>query len=184
MRIKNRVGIIAFTLIVAALVIVPVALAGKFHFNTINIGLGNSLVLTGDLAGLGNEVAEVQFIATGSVTAMCQNPGGKQAPGRNPISVEVEQKIVYTTDSNGKVQVLVVAPDPTAPGFEPSPTPKDAGCPNGKWTVVDIIDGSTDWTAAQILVLDEAGVIQIDQSYACTTTFEGGQAVDVTCQEV
>ncbi len=183
MNSRRRIGRIVLIAVIAALAVVSVALAGKFHFNSINFSVGNSLVLSGDLAGLGNDTAEVRLIATGSVTAMCENPGGKQAPGRNPISVEVKQTEVYYTDSFGKADVSVLAPDPTAPGFEPSPTPKDAGCPNGNWTVVDIIDGSTDWTAAQVEVLDGAGVIQIDQSYTCTTTFQDGLAVDISCVE-
>ncbi len=177
----RRVYFLLSAIVILLLVLVPAAMAGKFHFNSIIFTLGSSLDLNGVLVGLGNEVAEVELTAYGSVTAMCQNRGGNQAPGRNPIAVEVVETVVATTGANGRALVFIEASDPTAPGFEPSPTPKEAGCPNGNWKVVDIIDGSTDWTAARVVVRDEAGVVQIDESFTCTTSFTGGVATSVTC---
>jgi hypothetical protein len=164
-------------------ILVPAARAGKFHFtgNSVTFFLG-SLGMEGTLAGLGNEVAEVTLTGYGTVEAMCQNKGGQQAPGRNAIVVNTQQTEVFVTDQNGMALVQVIAPDPTAPGFEPSPTPKQAGCPNGNWEV-DIVDGSTDWNAATIVVKDEFGQVQLDLSYTCTTFFENGVATDIECVE-
>jgi hypothetical protein len=165
-------------------ILVPAARAGKFHFNSaLSFSLGGSLVATGTMYGVGNQTAEVTLTGYGTVTALCQNKGGNQAPGRNPIKVSVEQSDTVFTDENGRASLELHAPDPTAPEFEPSPTPKQAGCPNGKWTVVGIIDGSTNWTGANLVVKDESGKIQIDQDYTCTTTFTNGVGTAVSCVE-
>ena len=184
MRGNRRILISGSAIVILLLIFVPPAFAGKFHFNTLEFSIGHSLVLDGTLVGLGNEAAQVNLTAVGSVTAMCENRGGQRAPGRNPISVEVEQVVTVTFDSNGRALVFVLAPDPTSPEFEPSPTPKEAGCPNGNWSVVDILDSSTNWSAARIVVLDEAGIIQIDQSFTCTTFFENDVAIGIECVEV
>lgn len=166
-----------------AMVMAPAAWAGKFHFNSIDFSLGGSLLVKGFLAGLGNDVAEVTLTGFGAVTALCENKGGNQAPGRNPIEVTAQQTDVFVSDSNGRALVQVIAPDPTAPEFEPSPTPKEAGCPNGNWNVVGIIDGSTDWTAATIVVKDGLGQVQLDLSFTCKTFFEDGVATGIECEE-
>jgi len=184
MRGNRHILISGTAIVILLLIFVPAALAGKFHFNSLDFSVGHSLVLEGTLVGLGNEAAQVDLTAVGSVTALCENRGGQQAPGRNPISVEVEQVVTVTSDSDGRALVFVLAPDPTSPEFEPSPTPKEAGCPNGNWSVVDILDSSTNWSAARIVVLDEAGIIQIDQSFACTTFFENDVAIGIECVEV
>ena len=184
MRGNRHILISGTAIVILLLIFVPAALAGKFHFNSLDFSVGHSLVLEGTLVGLGNEAAQVDLTAVGSVTALCENRGGQQAPGRNPISVEVEQVVTVTSDSDGRALVFVLAPDPTSPEFEPSPTPKEAGCPNGNWSVVDILDSSTNWSAARIVVLDEAGIIQIDQSFTCTTFFENDVAIGIECVEV
>jgi hypothetical protein len=166
-----------------AFILVTTALAGKFHFNSVDFNLGGSLVMEGSLVGLGNDVAEVTLTGYGTVTALCENKGGTQAPGRNPILVEAQQTGVFISDSNGRALVRVVAPDPTAPEYAPSPTPKDAGCPNGNWEVVGVEEKSTNWTAARVVAKDELGQVQIDQTYACVTTFENGLATGITCTE-
>lgn len=172
-------------ILILLLVFAPAAFAGQPHFNSFTFSIGSSLDFLGVIVGLGNENSLVKMTATGSVTAICENKGGGQAPGRNDISVEVEQTVTAFVDENGRATVLVEAPDPTSPGFEPSPNEKEAGCPNGKWTVVGIQDHSTNWTAAHIQVFDEAGIVQIDLLFTCTTFFdENGVGVSVTCVEV
>jgi hypothetical protein len=81
-------------------------------------------------------------------------------------------------------KVDIHAPDPTSPGYEPNPTPEQAGCPEGNWRVVDILDDSTDWTAANLVITDSEGVVQVDKSYACTTIFRDYVGVRVDCEEV
>jgi hypothetical protein len=173
---------IAVTLFLV-MTLVPAAQAGKFHFNSIDFNLGGSLVLEGSLVGLGNQAAEVTLTGYGTVSALCQNKGGQQAPGRNPIYVSAQQSGLFVSGDNGRALVRVVAPDPTSPEYEPSPTPKEAGCPNGNWDVVGIEDGSTNWTAARVVVIDELGQVQVDLFYSCTTTFEDGLATGIACVE-
>ena len=183
MRNKWNKWIATIVTLILVVTLVPAAMAGKFHFNSIDFNLGGSLVLQGSLVGLGNQVAEVMLTGYGTVSALCQNYGGQQALGRNPILVEAQQSGLFISGDNGRALVRVVAPDPTAPEYEPSPTPKEAGCPNGKWNVVGVIDGSTNWTSARVVVMDDLGQIQIDQTFTCTTTFENGLATGVSCIE-
>jgi hypothetical protein len=159
------------------------ASAGKFHFNSLNFSLGGSMLVQGSLVGLGNEGGELTLIGTGTVTALCENNGGNQAPGRNPIEVSVMETGVFYIGSNGRSLVSVIAPDPEAPEFAPSPTPKQAGCPNGNWRVVGIVDGSTNWTGAEIIVKDSENQVRIHQAFTCTTFFDNGRGTDIYCME-
>ena len=162
--------------------LVQAARAGNFHFTNVFFQLG-SLEMQGDLAGLGNQPAEITLTGYGSAQALCQNKGGRQAPGRNPIVVNTQRTAVFVTDESGHAEVLVTAPDPTLADVDPSPTPKQAGCPNSNWEVVGFAERSMNWTAATLVVRDEAGVIQLSLSYACTTTFQDGVSTAVACVE-
>jgi hypothetical protein len=164
------------------LALVQAARAGNFHFNSYAFRLG-SLVLTGDLAGLGNAGATVTLIGRGTVAALCQNGAGQQAPGRNPIAIDVQQTNHFASDQNGHALVDVTLQDPTLLEIAPSPKPKQAGCPNGNWGVVGVVDGSTNWTAAEVIVADDAGNVQVRLSFACTTFFENGVGVGIQCVE-
>jgi hypothetical protein len=183
MRNKTRSLLSVFIILLIASLATQTARAGKFHFNSINFSLGGSLLFQGTLVGLGNEEGEVTLLGFGEVTALCENNGGKQAPGRNPIVVSVVESGVFNTNSNGRALVEVIAPDPEVPEFAPSPTPKQAGCPNGNWNVVGIVEGSTNWTGAEIIVRDEAQQVRIHQTYNCTTFFEDGVGVAISCEE-
>jgi hypothetical protein len=179
---RKRMALLA--LLIALSFTVSVLFAGGIHFNRLDFNLGDSLRLQGELAGIGNlgdEPVVVELTGLGTVTAMCENRGGHRAPGRNPIAVEVEETGVFEFDQTGKAVVEVTAPDPTAPEFEPSPTPKEAGCPSATWRVVDIVDGSTNWTGATVVVTDQSGTEQINLSFTCVTTFEDGVATDIDC---
>lgn len=165
------------------ILVVQSASAGKFHFNSLDFSLGGSMLVQGSLLGLGNEGVEVTLIGYGTVTGLCENNGGMQAPGRNPVEVSVKETGVFRSDSNGRALVAVIAPDPEAPEFAPSPTPKQAGCPNGNWQVVGIVDGSTNWTGAEIIVKDQDDQVRIHQTYTCTTFFENGLAKNISCVE-
>ena len=180
---KRSLALLSFLVFMALMVLAVPALAGKFHFNSINFYLG-SMVFNGDLAGVGNEDVDVTLIASGQVTAYCVNKGGNQAPGHNPIAFQVQQIAHFFTDENGKVAVEVIADDPALANFDPSPSAKEAGCPNGKnWKVAGIMEDSTDWTAARVIVRDGSGEVQIDQTYTCTTSFQNGVAVSLQCLE-
>ncbi len=184
MRIKQNLWKPILAALLLAGLLAQATQAGNFHFNSLTFELG-SFIARGNLAGLGNQAAEVTLTAFGKVTALCQNKGGQQAPGRNPIAVDTQETDHFFTDENGNALVEVIAPDPTFADVEPSPTPKDAGCPNGNWTVVGILDGPTNWTAARIVVKDESGLVQLDLSFACETFFdENGVATGVSCDQI
>lgn len=177
---KWSVLTLVLAVILLAGVLAPGAQAGSFHFNSINFEYG-SLDMTGNLVGIGNEDGTVTLIGTGLVTAICQNKGGKQAPGRNPIQAETQASETYTIGSNGHAYISFGTADPELSDIEPSPTPKSAGCPNGNWSVVDIVPDSTLWTAAEVIVRDSDGQIQLDLIFTCTTILEARQ---VTCVQI
>jgi hypothetical protein len=183
MRNRTRGLLSVVIILMIASLFTQTVRAGKFHFNSIDFSLGGSLLFQGSLVGLGNEQGEVTLLGYGEVTALCENNGGNQAPGRNPIVVSVVESGVFNTYSNGRALVEVIAPDPEAPEFAPSPTSKEAGCPNVNWNVVGIVKGSTNWTGAEIIVEDEAQQMRIHQTYNCTTFFENGVGIDISCEE-
>ncbi len=180
MRIKQNLWKPILAALLLAGIMAQAVQAGNFHFNSLTFKLG-SLIAQGTLVGLGNQAAEVTLTAYGKVNALCQNKGGQQAPGRNPITFDTQETRVFVTNKNGTALVEVIAPDPALVDIQPSPTPKEAGCPNGNWAVVGVVDGSTHWTAARILVKDDAGRVQLDLSFTCTTVFTNGVATDVSC---
>lgn len=164
-----------------AAILVSTAGAGSVRLSA-SFSLG-SLDMTGKLTGLGNNFYSVTMTGYGTVTAICQNNGGNQAPGRNPISINVTQSETVTTDSNGNALVQITDADPTLAQISPSPTPKTAGCPSSTWTVVGIQYGSTNWTGANITVRDINGVIQISLNFTCTTTFTNGVGTSLSCTQ-
>lgn len=162
------------------------AYSDGFFIGGVSFSAG-SLIAQGDFVRYGNEDLLVTLIGSGTVKAMCENGGGNQSPGRNSITVSVSQTGLFSTDTNGKAAVTVTSPDPSMASFEPSPSPKDAGCPNGKsWHVVGIIDRSTNWTAATLTVQSRTtGEYLFNQSYTCLTTFDSnGINTGVTCSPV
>jgi hypothetical protein len=182
MRTKRTIWMPILAALLIAAVLVSTAGAGSFHFNSVSFSLG-SLDMTGQLAGIGNSTAYVTLTGYGTVKALCENNGGNQAPGRNPIAMQVSQTSEFVTNSNGNALVQVSAQDPTLSQISPSPTPKTAGCPSSKWTVVGIVDGSTNWTGANIIVKDEYGQIQANLSYKCATYFTNGVATSIACTQ-
>ena len=185
MKTSQRLLVTVTATLILLLAFVPAAFAGKVHFNSIIFNIGSSLDFSTVLLGLvGNETFEINVTATASVTAICEDPGGNQAPGQNPAFVEIGQSVTAMTNFGGRAAVLIEVPDPTSPGNEPSPTPEEAGCPEGYSEVVDIVDGSTNWTAARIVVVDGDGIIQVDRTFACTTFFKDGVTTRVTCKLV
>ena len=170
----------ALVVILLAGILAPGAQAGgSFHFNSTNFSLG-SLDMTGDLVGLGNEGGSVTLIGYGTVTAMCKNKGGTQAPGRNLIQAVSQASDTFTIDSNGHAYISLKAADPQLSDIDPSPTPKSAGCPNGNWSVVALEDGSMTWTSAEIIVTDSFGIVQLDLFFTCSFDENG----NFGCEEI
>lgn len=164
---KRRLLLFLLTVIIVIATMVPVyaAISGVFSF-----GRG-SLILTGVVRGLGNTSNnETVTVLTGRaiVFAECVNRGGNVAPGRNPLQLSVTvQSAPLQADSNGNAAVYIRIPDPSTISPTPiSPTPREAGCPNGNWTVRGIQNGSARWQAADVRVLRN-GTTELLENYTC-----------------
>ncbi len=178
---------------VALTTAVVIVLISLLSFSLANAGgwsidwnLG-SLIADGWFAGLGSGDVNVTLTGYGTVQAWCQNNGGNLAPGRNPVYFEVAQTGVYSTDENGRANVVITAPDPTLVNVAPSPSPKTAGCPSDAWAVVGLKVESIDWTGAHVVVTDAVtgAVVKHDLSFTCDTYYDAnGIAVDVNCTHV
>jgi hypothetical protein len=124
---KLIVAIIALTLVIGVLV----AEAGVSFIGSASVG-GGSVVASGKAAGCGNENCdrvEMDIVGYG-LTAWCQNNGGKIAPGRNTVSVDVSASATFFADANGQF--------PFNLRQEILPTAEEANCPNGNWDVIDL----------------------------------------------
>jgi hypothetical protein len=93
-----------------------------------------SFTVTGEATGLGNRPAVAHVTVNGSVTYTCQNRGGNESPGQNPVpATSTVDQDLGNSDHNGRgslnVTVSVVV-SPTVSG-------NVAGCPNGNWTGVN-----------------------------------------------
>ena len=93
-----------------------------------------SVTVTGNLSGLGNVPATAFVTVNGTVTYTCENKGGNQSPGQNPVpasSTAAQDLGNSTHNGRGNLNVTVaVSAAPTVSG-------KVAGCPNGNWTGVN-----------------------------------------------
>ena len=90
--------------------------------------------IVGEASGLGNRPAVAHVTVHGTVTYTCQNKGGNQAPGQNPIdATSTFDQNLGNSDHNGR-GVLDVTATVTASA---TISGKVAGCPNGNWIGVD-----------------------------------------------
>jgi hypothetical protein len=163
----KQIKVFLLVLLAVSLAALPAyaAISGVFSF-----GRG-SLVLTGVIRGLGNtNKNDVVTLLTGTaiVYAECVNPGGNVAVGRSPIQLSVTiQSAPLQADSNGNASVYIQIPDPATISPAPvSPTPKQAGCPNGNWSVRGLQNGSARWQAARVEVRRN-GSTELLQHYNC-----------------
>lgn len=97
-----------------------------------------SVTATGDGSGFGNQPAVATLRVNALVRYTCQNKGGQQAPGQNPVpqSSSASQDL-GNADHNGRgVFNLTVSftPAATVPG-------KSIGCPNSNWIGVNPVSG-------------------------------------------
>lgn len=135
MRLKTlKARSLALAAIVGAVAALStLAFASSAHFiGTPTCSKSNSGVVTcsGKAAGLGNGPT-VAFLSADSINAtyVCRNHGGNIAPGQGTFTGPVEGQQQQITPRNGQITF--------SPSLQPpaNPTPAEAGCPSGKWTV-------------------------------------------------
>lgn len=147
--------------IAVALFAPTAALAANVHFvkgGPTFTDNGTTLTTVGKLAGLGNEDITITVSVTGIATKItCTNPGGKQAPGQNKPGVTASGTQTITRDEikNGTVTIRVTTLEPA------QLTPKQAGCPNNRWTAT-IKD--VKFTSATITVV-QGGKTVLNKTY-------------------
>ncbi|HEV3473583.1 MAG TPA: hypothetical protein VG408_10375 [Actinomycetota bacterium] len=144
-----------------ALLAPTAALAANVHFvsGPTFTDNGTTLTTTGKLAGIGNEDLRVTVSVTGIATKItCTNPGGNQAPGQNKPGVTASGTQTISRDEikNGSVRISVTTLEPA------QLTPKQAGCPNNRWTA-EIDD--VDFTSATITVV-QGGETVFNKKYS------------------
>jgi hypothetical protein len=135
-----RKGWLVILVLVLAGVFAAVAVAAP-HFTRNGAptcrDIGNQLVCSGELAGLGNQNLRIDLTTNAEASFACGNPGRKsnQAPGINkvPFKAGGSQTIEAPAIKNGRARFEVFAPQ-TPP---PPPDPEDI-CPNGNWTTVTL----------------------------------------------
>jgi hypothetical protein len=138
---------------------------GSIIFSGVARGLGNVNELKN-----GGHTVRVYMQAVAVVSAQCRNAGGNTAPGRNPILLPMlagPKELI--PDSNGSAPIFIEISPSTVLSTPISPTPKQAGCPNGNWTVTGIVPGSERWQSASIYVTRD-GVEVLRQNYSCLDT--------------
>jgi hypothetical protein len=122
---------------------------------TVTFNGTSSVTATGDASGLGNSPAIATLEVQGTVTYTCQNKGGAQAPGQNPVpATGTGTQDLGNSDHNGRgvlnITVSLDAPAPVVSG-------KTAGCPNGNWTGVNPV--SSGITGATLTIEQGGSVI-------------------------
>src|SRR3989304_1500502 len=113
----KRLFSILAALVALSLITAP-AFAGKGKLNgTVSFSLGGSLTASGVLVGYGNIDVIVALVGSGTGTATCTNKGGNEAPGQNPIDVNVSgiQEISASLIENGSAPFTVVTDAPPFP---------------------------------------------------------------------
>jgi hypothetical protein len=106
-----------------------------------------SATASGDGSGFGNQPAVATLTLHASVTYTCQNRGGAQAPGQNPVDATTSGSAdLGNADHNGRGTfnfTVTFSPAATVPG-------KSIGCPNGNWTGVNPVSSGV--TGADLVI--------------------------------
>ena len=134
MRNASRRILFMAAFAVACLVPTTAALAQSPHFvGTPTCSKDSStfvLTCSGKAAGLGNGPTAA-FLTASSVSenVICVNHGGNTAVGQGTFESNVTGPTQNITPRNGQITFSPTLSPPT------TPTPAQAGCPNGNWTV-------------------------------------------------
>ena len=106
---------------------------------------------TGDGSGFGNQPAAATISWSGTVRYTCQNKGGNQAPGQNPVPATGSASAdLGNADHNGRGVFDLTA----TLTFAQTVSGKVAGCPNGNWQGVEpVVEG----TPSATLSITQAG---------------------------
>jgi hypothetical protein len=112
----------------------------------------DTFTATGDGSGFGNQPAVATIALKGTVRYTCQNNGGNQAPGQNPVPASTTgSQDLGNADHNGR-GVLNLTVGPIAASATVSG--KTAGCPNENWSGINpVFQGSRTAT----LTITQAG---------------------------
>ena len=143
----------------AVLLFSTLAFAVSVHFKPRDpqfLDQGLTLLMTGDLAGLGNFDVTVIVTAVGIPEVLCRNHGGNAAPGQNPGETTVSGAVSIPASEikNGTVFVSVATQPP------PNPDPAVA-CPNANWSAVNI---AMEFSSATVMVLQN-NVIVLQETF-------------------
>lgn len=185
-RAMTRSSLIAMMMALLIAISATVAFAGKMHFNsspTVTIG---SLTVEGDLVGVGGgqgALVTVTGTATANVIVMCENQGGNQAPGQNPLVAETTSSATFgPVPDNGKVHIRLTIDDPTLEDITSTVNKKTAGCPNGNWDVIGLDANNIDWTFLNITATSPTNPTYVIEG-ACVTDLDAG-TIECTLVEV
>jgi hypothetical protein len=130
-----------------------------------------SVVCTGELAGLGHVDLVLDLSVSGFALYQCQNGGGNTAPGQNKVLVgpAVSQTTIPAgAIKNGRTKFTTNPADLSAPLTVSGAV---AGCPNQNWTGVNPVVTVTSITLK---------ITQTDLLFTCTATKASGLTGTVT----
>lgn len=165
----------------STLLVATAGIAGNMHFGGGGVSTG-SVIFEGVLVGIGSDIARVDVFADGFVTAECTNKGGNAAAGRNLLEIAISDSTFAIPDENGRAEIRLELLDPTLEDIlgstSPSPSPKEAGCPNGNWKVTGIAE--VFWTTVHVTATDASFVVQDELFFDCTGVLSGGICPEVT----
>ncbi len=125
----SRKTLLVVTLVAIALTTLTVY-AGLHFVGSARISFG-SIIAQFRVAGFGGDTVYVQMHVEGEdLTAYCENKGGNQAPGQNPVDIYLDVYDSGTSDKNGNYDAVLSA--------DLTPSKRAAGCPNGNWKVIGL----------------------------------------------
>jgi hypothetical protein len=137
-----------------------VALAGLTFVGGAGFGSG-SVIIDARLVGIsGNSVTTVTATITDgtNLIAVCRNKGGNTAYGQNPVNlVGITASQAVSPDSNGNADTHFHINIIQAAGIDA----RAAGCPNGNWTVTDLLGG------IQVTIVAANASFSDSLSYSC-----------------